>query len=154
MGMTELEEGEEGSGGGRRLIKTTDFAEEEHGRNFHGSRASATATLKSPAQRQREPGSGETNPRGVSRVQERERKRGAFACREPSRQLGHANQTGRVAAGERRPPPWLYIKQDRSDFFLIVLVDNRLKNASINLKDLVFVIVGTIYIFLVNASLI
>jgi len=39
MGTTELEEGEEGSGGGGRLIKTTDFAE-EHGRKIHGSRTS------------------------------------------------------------------------------------------------------------------
>jgi hypothetical protein len=64
MGMTELE-GEEGSGEGRRLIKIADFVEEEHGRNFHGSRMSATAAPKSPAQRRREPGSGETNPKGV-----------------------------------------------------------------------------------------
>jgi hypothetical protein len=70
MGMTELE-GEEGSGEGRWLIKTIDFAKEEHGRNFHGSHTSATAAPKSPAQRRREPGSGEMNPKGVFGVQER-----------------------------------------------------------------------------------
>jgi hypothetical protein len=45
MGKTKLEEGEEGSGGGRRLIKTTDFAE-ERGRNFHGSCASRRRRLE------------------------------------------------------------------------------------------------------------
>jgi hypothetical protein len=40
MGTTELEKGEEGNGRGRRLIKTADFAKEERGRNFYGSRAS------------------------------------------------------------------------------------------------------------------
>jgi hypothetical protein len=34
MGTMELEEGEEGSRGGRRLIKTADFTEEERGGTF------------------------------------------------------------------------------------------------------------------------
>ena len=68
----------------------------------------ATIAPKSPMRRQREPGSRETNPSGVSSGAG---ERGAFARREPCRQMGQANQTGRVEAGERMPPPWLYIKQ-------------------------------------------
>jgi hypothetical protein len=46
MGTMELEEGEEGSGGGGRLIKTVDFAEEERGRKIQGSRASRRRRTK------------------------------------------------------------------------------------------------------------
>jgi hypothetical protein len=68
----------------------------------------ASATLKSPARGRREPGSKEMNPR---RVPPHAGERVCFAHAETGRQLGQANQTGRVAARERRPPPWAYIKQ-------------------------------------------
>jgi hypothetical protein len=61
----------------------------------------AIAAPKSPVQGWREPGSKETNPRSVPPdVGERV----CFARMEPGWQLGQANQTGRVAAGERRSP--------------------------------------------------